>query len=109
MALSALERETVLAVLPSERFVDQSPKPVAFLHTDLGPTKTLSRPYTSINNPYSEAQFKTLKYRPDFSPTASEPLARFRPRTLPALSYCTILHAGGTCIFSTSPALNVVA
>jgi putative transposase len=41
-------------------------KPVAFLLADLGVTKTHSRPRTSNDNPYSEAQFKTLKYRPDF-------------------------------------------
>jgi putative transposase len=41
-------------------------KPVAFLLADLGVTKTHSRPYTSADNPYSEAQFKTLKYRPGF-------------------------------------------
>jgi putative transposase len=41
-------------------------KPVAFLLCDLGVTKTHSRPYTSTDNPYSEAQFKTLKYRPGF-------------------------------------------
>jgi putative transposase len=41
-------------------------KPVAFLLADLGVTKTHSRPHTSDDNPYSEAQFKTLKYRPDF-------------------------------------------
>ncbi len=41
-------------------------KPVAFLRADLGVTKTHSRPYTSTDNPYSEAQFKTLKYRPEF-------------------------------------------
>lgn len=41
-------------------------KTVAFLLADLGITKTHSRPYTSTDNPYSEAQFKTLKYRPDF-------------------------------------------
>ena len=41
-------------------------KPVAFLLADLGVTKTHSRPYTSSDNPYSEAHFKTLKYRPDF-------------------------------------------
>ena len=41
-------------------------KPVAFLLADLGVTKTHSRPYTSTDNPYSEAQFKTLKYRPEF-------------------------------------------
>ena len=41
-------------------------KPVAFLLADLGVLKTHSRPYTSTDNPYSEAQFKTLKYRPQF-------------------------------------------
>jgi len=33
---------------------------------DLGVLRTHSRPYTSTDNPYSEAQFKTLKYRPEF-------------------------------------------
>ena len=41
-------------------------KPVAFLLVDLGVTKTHSRPYTSNDNPYSESQFKTMKYRPEF-------------------------------------------
>ena len=41
-------------------------KPVALLLADLGVAKTHSRPHVSNDNPYSEAQFKTLKYRPDF-------------------------------------------
>lgn len=41
-------------------------KPVAFLLADLGVLKSHNRPYTSTDNPYSEAQFKTLKYRPAF-------------------------------------------
>jgi len=41
-------------------------KPVAFLLADLGVTKTHSRPYVSDDNPFSEAQFKTMKYRPEF-------------------------------------------
>jgi putative transposase len=41
-------------------------KPVALLLSDLGVTKTHSRPHVSNDNPYSEAQFKTLKYRPDY-------------------------------------------
>jgi putative transposase len=41
-------------------------KPVAFLLADLGLTRSHSRPYTSTDNPYSEAHFKTLKYRPEF-------------------------------------------
>jgi putative transposase len=44
-------------------------KPVAFLLADLGVTKTHSRPHTSNDNPFSEAQFRTLKYRPDFPDT----------------------------------------
>lgn len=41
-------------------------KTVALLLGDLGVTKTHSRPYVSDDNPFSESQFKTLKYRPDF-------------------------------------------
>jgi hypothetical protein len=41
-------------------------KPVAFLLADLSVTKTHSRPYTSNDNPFSESQFRTLKYRPEF-------------------------------------------
>lgn len=41
-------------------------KTVAQLLIDLGVTKTHSRPHVSDDNPYSEAQFKTLKYRPDY-------------------------------------------
>ena len=41
-------------------------KPVALLLADLGVTKSHSRPYVSDDNPFSEAQFKTLKYRPAF-------------------------------------------
>jgi len=41
-------------------------RPVALLLSDLGITKTHSPPYTSDDKPFSESQFKTLKYRPDF-------------------------------------------
>lgn len=41
-------------------------KSVALLLADLGVTKTHSRPHVSNDNPFSESQFKTLKYRPDF-------------------------------------------
>lgn len=41
-------------------------KVVAHLLADLGITKTHSRPHVSNDNPFSEAQFKTLKYRPEF-------------------------------------------
>ena len=41
-------------------------KTVAQLLADLGVTKTHARPYTPNDNPYSEAQFKTMKYRPNY-------------------------------------------
>jgi putative transposase len=41
-------------------------KPVALLLADLGVVKTHSRPYVSNDNPFSEAQFRTLKYCPHF-------------------------------------------
>jgi len=52
--------------LHADRGASMRSKPVAFLLADLGVTKTHSRPHVSDDNPYSEAQFKTLKYRPDF-------------------------------------------
>jgi putative transposase len=50
----------------ADRGSSMTSKPVAFLLADLGVTKTHNRPYTSTDNPYSEAQCKTLKYRPAF-------------------------------------------
>jgi putative transposase len=41
-------------------------KSMALLLADLGVTKSHSRPHISDDNPFSEAQFKTLKYRPDY-------------------------------------------
>jgi putative transposase len=41
-------------------------KPVALLLADLGVIKTHARPHVSNDNPFSEAHFKTLKYRPAF-------------------------------------------
>ena len=54
--------------LHADRGSSMTSKPVAFLLADLGITKTHSRPHVSNDNPFSEAQFKTLKYRPDFPP-----------------------------------------
>lgn len=50
----------------ADRGSSMTSKPVAFLLADLGVTQSHSRPHVSDDNPYSEAQFKTLKYRPDF-------------------------------------------
>jgi putative transposase len=53
-------------VIHADRGSSMSSKSVALLLADLGVTKSHSRPHCSNDNPYSEAQFKTLKYRPDF-------------------------------------------
>ena len=52
--------------LHADRGSSMKSKPVALLLADLGVTKTHARPHVSDDNPFSEAQFKTLKYRPDF-------------------------------------------
>ncbi len=50
----------------ADRGTSMTSKPVALLMADLGVTKTHSRPHVSDDNPYSESQFKTLKYMPEF-------------------------------------------
>lgn len=52
--------------LHMDRGAPMRAKEFAFLLSDLGVTKTHSRPYTSNDNPYSESHFKTMKYRPEF-------------------------------------------
>ena len=52
--------------LHADRGTSMRSKPVAALLIDLEVAKTHSRPHVSHDNPFSEAQFKTLKYRPDF-------------------------------------------
>jgi putative transposase len=50
----------------ADRGSSMTSRTVAQLLSDLGVTKSHSRPRVSNDNPFSEAQFKTLKYRPDF-------------------------------------------
>ena len=52
--------------LHADRGSSMKSKPVAMMLSDLGVTKTHSRPHVSNDNPYSESHFKTLKYRPGF-------------------------------------------
>ena len=52
--------------LHADRGTSMRSKPVAALLVDLDIVKSHSRPYVSDDNPYSESQFKTMKYRPDF-------------------------------------------
>jgi putative transposase len=50
----------------ADRGTSMTSKLLVFLMADLGVTKSHSRPHVSNDNPFSEAQFKTLKYRPSF-------------------------------------------
>ena len=50
----------------SDRGTSMKSKMVVQLLADLGLTKSFSRPHVSDDNPYSESQFKTLKYHPGF-------------------------------------------
>ena len=53
-------------ILHSDRGAPMTSKCTAQLLADLGVTRSLSRPQVSDDNPFSEAQFKTLKYHPGF-------------------------------------------
>lgn len=53
-------------ILHSDRGSAMRSKTVKELLQDLGVIKSHSRPYTPTDNPYSESQFKTMKYRPDY-------------------------------------------
>jgi putative transposase len=52
--------------LHSDNGTPMTGKPLTQLLEDLGVLRSHSRPYTSDDNPFSEAQFKTMKYRPDY-------------------------------------------
>jgi putative transposase len=60
------ELDPAQLTIHSDNGASMGSKVVAQLLADLGVTKTHSRPHVSNDNPYSEAQFKTLKYRPTF-------------------------------------------
>jgi len=53
-------------ILHADRGSAMRSKTVAELLIHLGVAKSHSRPYTPTDNPYSESQFKTMKYRPDY-------------------------------------------
>ena len=66
---AALDRQQITKnqlTLHADRGSSMTSKPVAQLLVDLGVARSHSRPSVSNDNPYSEAQFKTLKYCPAF-------------------------------------------
>jgi len=64
LARQGIERDQL--TLHADRGTSMTSKPVAQLLVDLGVARSHSRPHVSNDNPYSEAQFKTLKYCPAF-------------------------------------------
>ena len=64
LAAQGVERDQL--TLHADRGTSMTSKPVAQLLVDLGVARSHSRPHVSNDNPYSEAQFKTLKYCPAF-------------------------------------------
>lgn len=52
--------------LHADRGAQMTSNTIAELLENLGVTRSFSRPRTSDDNPYSEAAFKTVKYRPDY-------------------------------------------
>ena len=75
----------------ADRGTSMTSKPVAFLLADLGVTKSHNRPYTSTDNPYSEAHFKTLKYRPGF-PTRFDSIEHARAFCRPFFDWYNSEH-----------------
>jgi len=65
-AIAAQGIEADQLTIHADRGSSMTSKPVAQLLVDLGVTRTHSRPHISNDNPYSEANFKTLKYCPAF-------------------------------------------
>jgi putative transposase len=53
-------------IIHSDRGPSMTSHSVAQLLGALGVTKSHSRPHVSNDNPFSESQFKTMKYRPEF-------------------------------------------
>ncbi len=65
----ALKRENIApgrAVVHADRGPEMTAQPVCVLLDKLGVVRSHSRPHVSDDNPYSESQFKTMKYSPDF-------------------------------------------
>ena len=65
-AVAAQDVSRGTLTIHADRGTSMTSKPVAELLADLGVGRTHSRPHVSNDNPYSEANFKTLKYCPAF-------------------------------------------
>jgi putative transposase len=66
LAAAVATNQIVPHTIHADRGGSMTSKPVSEMMIDLGMCRSHSRPRCSNDNPYSEAQFKTLKYVPDF-------------------------------------------
>ena len=82
--------------LHSDRGAPMTSKCTAQLLADLGVTRSLSRPQVSDDNPFSEAQFKTLKYHPGFP-------GRFGTNTCPQSAFEPVLPLVPPALCARSP------
>ena len=83
--------------LHADRGTAMTSKPMALLMADLGGTRSHSRPQISNDNPFSEAQFKTLKYRRTSrnASAASRTPASSARRSLPGTTASIAARASG--------------
>jgi putative transposase len=78
---------------------------VALLLTDLGVTRSHSRPHVSDDNPYSEARFKALKYQPDF-PTRFDSIENARAFCQGFFAWYNHAHRRSGIGYMTPPAVH---
>ena len=78
--------EPQVLTLHSDRGAPMTSKCTAQLLADLGVTRSLSRPQVSDDNPFSEAQFKTLKYHPGFPTRRTGSILKRKKRLSPTPS-----------------------
>jgi putative transposase len=113
-AITAQGVEAGQLAVHADRGSSMTSKPVALLLADLGVVKSHSRPHVPDDNPYSEAQFKTLKHHPTFptgsarsptpAPSARASSAGTTPSTATAGSRCSPPPTSTTAAPSRSPA-----
>ena len=91
--------------LHSDRGSPMRAKTTAELMVDLGVAASFSRPRVSNDNPFSEAQFKTLKYRPDF-PKAFNGIVHARSHLRPFFDWYNNEHRHSGIGFMTPAAMH---
>jgi putative transposase len=91
--------------LHSDRGSPMRAKTTAELLVDLGVAASFSRPRVSNDNPFSESQFKTLKYRPDF-PQCFEDIEHARAHLRPFFDWYNNVHRHSGIGFLTPAAVH---